>query len=128
MEMQQIRTMLEEQIKASNQFTQDNFGLLTGDGYPEIVRELMKSSTVSGLLMLMLVAVGLSGRTIATEMAAHRGTSQKEKEEAFAKIILGNLQAFNIPFEFFYWGLQIGRKLEHEESETLRSIEKNSEG
>ena len=126
MESKQIRNMLDEEIVASGDFTRQNFGLQVGDGYPEIVREVVKSSRVSGHLMVMLLASALCGKDVAESLAQMKDANKSEHEDRMAKTILDHFEVFNTPLEFFYWGMQVGRKLERQESAMLRDMEKDS--
>jgi hypothetical protein len=118
----QIKTMLEEEIIASDRFSKANFGLLVGDGFRELVEEIVKSKMLTTNLMLGLAIVGLSGKDIAEKLKkeAMSGTSS---DLALSNMIRGNLDAFLMPLEMLYWGIQIGRRLAKEESEALGRIE-----
>jgi hypothetical protein len=60
--------MLEEEMRTSDQFTKENFGLQIGDGYPDLVREIVKSDNLTGRLLIGLITSSLSGRELALSM------------------------------------------------------------
>ena len=124
MQNSQIRTMLESEIKTSGNFTKENFGMKIGDDFPEIVCEIIKSPHVTARLLVMLLAIGIGGKDAAMALSeSARETGEENKEKVIQKAILSNFDAFDTPFEFFYWGIQIGRKLERQQTEALKSIE-----
>jgi hypothetical protein len=125
MEAQQIKAMLDEEIVASGEFTKRNFGLQVGDGYPEIVREIIKSNRVTGHLMVMLLGAALGGRGVSEDLAKLRAQGGENLD--MSRTILDNIEVFTTPLEFFYWGIQIGRKLERQESALLRGLEQDSQ-
>jgi hypothetical protein len=121
MEAQQIKAMLDEEIVASGEFTKRNFGLQVGDGYPEIVREIVKSNRVTGHLMVMLLGAALGGRGVSEDLSRLRAQGGENLD--MSRTILDNIEVFTAPLEFFYWGMQVGRKLERQEAAMLQNME-----
>ena len=114
--------MLDEEITASDKFTRENFGLQVGDGFPEMVREVLKSEKLSMRLLLGLLTTGLSGKEIAESM---REMPSGQKPD-FGNVILNNLTAFEAPLALLYWGIQIGRKMESESAAALNSLDEKT--
>lgn len=106
---------LQEQMRASNEFTRKNFGLKVGDGFPELVRELAKDTSASGYLIAHLALTALTTPKIAENI-------DKSGDNPFTHAILENLVCFEAPLAMFYWGVQIGRQLEREEIEALKRM------
>jgi hypothetical protein len=110
--------MLEDEMKASDQFTRENFGLQVGDGYPELVREIVKSDTISARLLLGLVLSGMCGKEVVKSM------KEVGDKRDLGNAIVKNLPAFDTPLAFLYWGIQIGRKMERESAGMLDSLDR----
>ena len=111
----QIKTMLEAEMKASDDFATRNFGLSTGDDFREIVEETLQSTKVSVLLMMNPLMAALMGPKLGKWLAEN--SADENKERYATKAILANFEAFKLPMQFLYWGIQIGRKLAREETE-----------
>jgi hypothetical protein len=111
--MTTYKEMLESEINSSERFTRDNFGLKIGDDFPEIVRELCQSETVSRRLLIGLLMGALLGKGITADL----------KSSDIGNAILNNVDAFETPLALFYWGVQVGRKSEREQSNTLAGID-----
>jgi hypothetical protein len=110
--------MLEQQMKRSEVFSKQNFGLECGSDFPEVVRDCLSSVDVCVKLLMNYIMqvvgakdLGESIQTLLPEADSIKGTVNKEP-------IL-----YKIPMEFFYWGIQIGRQLEKENAEALYSLE-----
>lgn len=112
--------MLEEEMRTSDQFTKENFGLQIGDGYPDLVREIVKSDNLTGRLLIGLITSSLSGRELALSM--EKGMAENHLD--IGSVILQNINIFNMPLSMLYWGIQIGRKLEQESARSLAELEK----
>lgn len=106
---------LQEQMRASNEFTKKNFGLKIGDGFPELVRELAKDTNTSGYLIAHLALTALTTPKIAENI-------DKSSDNPFSQAILENIVCFEAPLAMLYWGIQIGRQLEREEVEALKRM------
>lgn len=112
-----IKEMLETEIESSERFTQDNFGLKVGDGFPELVREIAMSNKVA---MKMVIGMIMTSMTIGKDITED---FPKEKDGSWAPVILKHLSIFEQPLSLLYWGIQIGRRLQKEESESLNKME-----
>lgn len=117
---EKIRTMLVDEMKASSEFSRRNFGLAVGDGFREIVEETVQSSEVSAHLLLGMAMMAITGGSLGQSLTL----VNPENKGAISKVILDNFEAFKTPMEFFYWGIQVGRKLAAQEAETLNRLEK----
>lgn len=124
MEAKQIRTMLDEEIEVSDRFTKDNFGLKVGDGFPELVREIAKSDKATTRLIVGLVLGALNSKELSESMGKIESVAGQKLD--LSEVILKNFHAFEIPLALFYWGMQVGRKVERQEAEMLGAIEKDS--
>lgn len=113
--MASIKEMLEAEQAASQKFTQRNFGLKVGDGFPEVAREFA-SSKLAPQLVLNLVMGGMLGKGVVEDIP-------KTADAPWDDAILNHLAIFETPLAMLYWGIQIGRKLEREESQVLKRIE-----
>lgn len=116
--MTNIKTMLEAEIQASENFRKQNFGLLVGDGFREITQEILNSQKVTGLLFVSLMMGALGGKEIADAMKKQ----QDQLKPDLGQIVKDNLNIFQTPLEMLYWGIQIGRKLQQEETQALRDL------
>ena len=117
----QIKTMLEAEMKTSDEFATRNFGLSTGDDFREIVEETLQSTKVSVLLMMNPLMAALMGPKLGKWLAEN--SADENKERYATKAILANFEAFKLPMQFLYWGIQIGRKLAREETDALKNLE-----
>ncbi len=111
---------LESEMDASDHFTKENFGLQVGDGFPELVREVVKSEKLAARLMIGLVLASMSGSKLAESMKAEVPYGQKLD---MSKVILENISAFDTSLAMLYWGIQIGRKMERESVEALKGMD-----
>ena len=118
-----IRTMLEEEIKASGEFARRNFGLAVGDDFREIVEEALKSKDVTAHLMLGLLIAAMSAKDFGNSL---KPVIQQEgsMETNLPRVIIDNFEAFRPSMEFLYWGIQIGKKLALQEVEMFKRLEK----
>jgi len=115
--------MLDSEIENSDRFTKENFGLRVGDGFPEMVREIVKSEKLPPWLIIGLVMGGLCGKGIAESL---KDSPSGEKAD-FGQVILNNVSVFDTPLAMLYWGIQIGRKLERESAAFIDAMEKSAE-
>lgn len=109
--MNAIKDLLESEIAASEEFSKLNFGLKVGDGFPEMVREIAKSEKLSMQLIIGILMVGVGGGKGVADSMASIPDGQKPN---FEETILRNLSTFEIPLSLFYWGIQVGQKMERE--------------
>jgi hypothetical protein len=114
--------MLEDEMKASEEFTKENFGLQVGDGFPELVRETTKSDKVAMKLILGLMMGSLSGKEFAESLKPKIDGAKPDWGAAIVK----NFTAFDTPFSFLYWGIQIGRKMERESATALKALDEGN--
>ncbi len=119
---EQIKTMLEAEMKASEEFTTRNFGLAMGDDFREIVEEVVKSGKVAALLTLGLMMAALTGEKFGAWARAN-GDSGTTGKDLMSRAILENYETFKVPMQFLYWGIQVGRKLAQQETEALKNLE-----
>lgn len=120
----QIKTMLEAEMKASTEFTTRNFGLAVGDDFREIVEETLQSKKISTMLALNPLMALMVGPKFGQWM--EKNTASQGEENFMGKGILANFEAFKIPMEFLYWGIQVGRKLAQQEADALKTMETES--
>ena len=113
--MKTTTQLLEAEIAASKEFTQQNFGLKVGDGFPELVKELCQSKNVPIKLALGALLTALSSGRLADAMAK----VSKDGDTGF--VVLENLTTFELPLSMLYWGIQIGRKQQAEQATQLES-------
>lgn len=113
--MPSIKEMLEAEQAASKKFTNENFGLKVGDGFPDVVREFA-ASKLAPHLVIALVMSALMGKSVVDDIP-------KEQDGKWDDVILKHLAVFEAPLSMLYWGIQIGRKLEREESAALKRLE-----
>ena len=111
------KEMIEAEMKESEEFSKRSFGMKVGDGFPEMVRELVSSEVVAAKLYIGILAANLLGREAVKALDIDSGKPQ------FEKAILDNLLTFEQPLSLFYWGVQVGRKMERESIAALRDIE-----
>lgn len=117
MEQGKYATMLEEERGKSKAFRDANFGQMVGDGFPEMAMELADAVGQETLLKTMLAP--LIGKKLIDEV-----TSLPEGVTPdWRRLVRENMTMFELPFGLFYWGVQVGRRLEREEAETLRRME-----
>ncbi len=116
--------LLESEMDASAHFTKENFGLQVGDGFPELVREVVKSEKLSARLMIGLVLGSLSGRDLAESMKSQSLKTLNGEKMDMSQIILKNIVAFDTPLALLYWGIQIGRKMERESAAALSAFDR----
>jgi len=111
-----IKDMLKEEIKKSADFQKRNFGLRMGDGYPEMVKELCRSSTAVAHLCVGFV------KTLAAAPSCGSGMPQATDADAMQEAMLERLPVFESQFDMMYWGIQIGRRMQREEDAALAGI------
>lgn len=115
----ELAKMLEEEMERSTQFTRDNFGLKVGDTFPDVVRSVAASENIGMKLMINVVMGAMMGKSMTEDMPTAPGPSGKLD---FSPLILKYLNAFELPISLLYWGIQIGRRMEREESEVLDKL------
>jgi len=106
-----IKDLLENEMKASHEFSKSNFGAQVGAAYPELVKEVSSSDPVCATLMVELCIAGITGKQVADSLKKHNDSKDLQKA------ILENLPSFNGQLSMLYWGINIGRKLEKESLE-----------
>lgn len=111
--------MLEEEMTASKEFTQYNFGLKVGDSFPELVREIVTSREIQTALMINLVMTGLCGPDVAKAMKEDMSHGVSD----LTGPIMKNIHVFETPFAMLYWGIQMGRRIERESAEAMQKLE-----
>ena len=116
--------LLESEMQTSDAFTKENFGLQVGDGFPELVREVVKSEKVQERLMIGLVLGSLSGKELAESMKSQNLKTLNGEKMDMSQIILKNIVAFDTPLALLYWGIQIGRKMERESAAALSAFDR----
>ena len=119
---EQVRELLEAEMKASTEFSRRNFGLTAGEDFREMVEGIVKSGRVVALLTVNLMTTTMAGERFG-DSVKNEAESQSEACEVIRKAILENLEAFKPQFEFLYWGVQIGRKMARAEAEALEKLE-----
>ena len=112
--------MLEQEMAASNEFTQNNFGLMLGDEFPEMCAELMKIDSLMSQMFMRTALGALSLRGAVDEVAA---LPEGEKPN-WSLLSRKNIKAFELPLSLFYWGVKVGRRLEAEQNRALSDLEK----
>ena len=115
-----ISQMLDEEMKVSEEFSRRNFGLHVGDEFPEMVREVAKSEKLGASLMIGMLMGSICGKEIAESMK-----SQGNGKLDWSRIILDNVSTFEPSLSLLYWGIQIGRKLERNQTTTITKLEQN---
>jgi len=121
--MQDIKDLLKAEIEKSNVYSKRNFGLITGDGFREMVEDLLKSK---GFTMFLLTAymTNIMGTSDLAEWAKNSGKLGSEITiDGLRDMIRDNIDTFRPLLEMLYWGINIGRKLERDEQDTLRQME-----
>jgi hypothetical protein len=108
--------MLEEEIAASDAFTQENFGLAIGDGFPEMVRELLKSDKLVDTLIISFITANMSHHKVAELLQEMKRVDGKVD---YGRLIMRNLKAFETTLAMLYWGVQMGRRMEREAAQQL---------
>jgi hypothetical protein len=119
---EEVRHLLVAEMKASQEFSRQNFGLAMGEEYREMVEEVLKSTEVVALLVCSLLITNLNGRAFAESMRG-RGDGETDNEKVIRKAILANMETFRPQFDFLYWGVQVGMKLARAEMEALKGLE-----
>ena len=119
-----IRTMLRVEMQTSEEFSRRNFGLAIGDDFREIAEEVIKEQRVSGKLLCGVLMAAFGGEAFAKSLKKE-GAQNLDADQVLNQAILANMQTFQPPLEFLYWGIQIGRKLAKEEIETLKKLEQD---
>lgn len=99
--------MVEAEMMASKKFTEENFGLKVGDGFPELVREIAKSDKLTISLFMNVVLGALMGKDMAEDAKVPEG-----QKPDFGAVILKHLTIFEGPLSLLYWGIEVGRKME----------------
>jgi hypothetical protein len=106
--------MLEAEMTASQKFTAANFGLQMGDGYPELVREMLKSDAVTSRLLVTVITNSMVTKPFVEAVKA-RGVGRPLDSELVAQLMLQHMDLFGPLLEMFYWGIQVGRKAQEEQ-------------
>lgn len=121
----QIKTMLEAEMKASDEFSSRNFGLAVADDFREIVEETLQSKKISTMLALNPLMALMVGPELSQWMK--QNAASQSEENFMGKGILANFEAFKIPMEFLYWGIQIGLKLGEQDYAAIEKLERELE-
>jgi hypothetical protein len=111
-----IVEMLEREIKRSEEFSRQNFGLEGGSDFPEIAREVLSSEKMSTKLFMNFMMMTLGAKNVADKLAM--------KVDDMKSIARCEPLIYKNALEFFYWGIQVGRELEKQNSHTLQKLER----
>jgi hypothetical protein len=99
------KEMLKEDVERSKEFTTANFGLMVGDEFPEMAKELMAMDEIGSKLVFRTIVAALAASDIAKDLPEPGDGSPD-----WARIISKHMTAFELPLSLFYWGVQIGRR------------------
>ena len=105
--------MLEKQMLMSKEFADNNFGLKNGAGYPELAREVLRSTEVCGNMFSnwMMSVVGATG------------VADKLRTKGGVKGIVAHCpEIYDLPLSFLYWGIQIGLELQRSQEAVLQEL------
>lgn len=118
--MAHLRDMLDAEMETSKEFTRNNYGLAVGDGYRNMVEDIVQNKQLQAKVLVNMMMIGLTGKEVAESLKEDVG------EHSLKNAIIKNHETFKGTFEMLYWGIQIGRKLEREEKSVLDGIEHSS--
>lgn len=110
-----ISAMLEEEIKRSETYAEDNFGAPMGSDWAEITREILANEPACVSIFARFMAAMLSKTEIAEKMKI-------VKEGSIPELLVKMPKIYINAAEFFYWGIQIGRRLEREQAAMLKNL------
>jgi hypothetical protein len=113
-----IRELLVEQMETSREFTKKNFGLAVGSAYPELVRECLADEKIALELFTSWVKVIL---------LKPDSLFDEETMKSPSAMVNADPSLYDTGMKFFYWGIQIGRALEQEETKVLDRLAKEQE-
>lgn len=119
--MKTIAEMLKEEVKRSTDYSKVNFGAQGGDDFPEVARSIMNEAagTLIANFAVDMVKQSLPG-------SLERLMDMMKKDMPGHLIVTENRAMFHTYLLMTYWGIQIGRRLEREQAEVLRSMETKS--
>jgi hypothetical protein len=119
----ELKDMLKAEIKRSAKFSENHYGLMTGEGFAEMCDEMLQSTSVCKVMIAAVLGCVAGIKKFQEYVGEHGGPENKEELTALVKSqVRGSLRPF---LEIFYWGMQIGAKRKQEEMEALSSIEKD---
>ena len=124
-----IGDMVNEQINAGSEHARAHFGSI-GDDFSSIAEDLLRHDRVAFSLFVNAALIGLSGSSLreTVERLSPGGIPPAGRAMELAiKAIRQNSQVVAPLLEQIYIGIQVGRRLQREEDEALRGIEKASE-
>lgn len=96
MQMTKILSMLNEEMRKSKNFPQENFGM-------EFVKTITADDAMQSHLMIQYMTTIMSSRDLIT-------TIDKTDPEAMRKIVMRE-SVYKPSLSFLYWGIQIGKQL-----------------
>lgn len=110
--MKKVSVALKEEMAKSEAFTRENWGLALGEDFPEIAKDLLADSKLAEKLAGTWLVDRLRGSSVLDKLTDLGPVESVRKHPEILKPY----------FEFLYWGIQIGRKMEREQAEALASI------
>lgn len=125
MTIAKLNKLLKAQIVASHEFQAQNPGTL-GPDFDDVTAEILRSDTVAGTLLGSLTF--MDPVSIISAVADVRKLTQAgDITGKVGTMVDSHKSLFGTALAMFYWGLKIGRKLEHDEGAILRNLETASE-
>ena len=112
--------MLQEEVDRSKKFTEENFGLMVGDEFPEMVKELASVDGVCGALVATYAMSFLHTKSLLMEFKETAKTPDGSVD--WLRVIRGNMATFELPLSLFYWGVQVGRRLQSAEQNAWKGV------
>lgn len=110
--MKSLIERLKEEMDKSERFTRENYGLMVGDGFPEMCREVTKWPPFAVRIFKAFAIQTVSGINLLDRTKAGDMTGLAQSPELN-----------ELPMSMLYWGVQIGRQMQREEAEALRKME-----
>ena len=109
-----IAELLAQEMETSKQFANENFGTKIGSDYGPIVLECIDNERVRVAILMSFIKNSFSAKGVAEAVPANA--------DQLPNFIRRTPAIYQTPAEFFYWGIQVGRKLEREQAAALSQI------
>jgi hypothetical protein len=114
--------MVKAEMAASVTFDKNNPGHNVGQDFEQVCSEILYSDTVASFVLSQVRAIdglGLEGVMKSMTKIAKTGDATGK----IGKLIKENKELFFSTLAMFYWGMEIGRKLERELQENMQKVD-----
>jgi len=105
--------MLQEEMKKSKAFPENNFGLKVGKNWPEFVGNLLDDKDVRTELVCNFMITMMSSMNLKEDIA-------KDSKDAMEELARKSY-VYDCQLKFLFWGIQIGKRQAEREAAAIQA-------